>query len=494
MKSLDILIKALNKHELHNFQPNILINNIEVDSRKVTKGDLFVCIKGQKVDGHDYALKAINKGAIAIVSEEFINTTVPQIVVPCTKTAVSNLAACFYDYPSKKLKVIGVTGTNGKSSTTFIIRHILKTLGKKCGLIGTVEVDNGEKVVQAKLTTPQPLDLQRYFYDMVNNNCEYAVMEVSSHALALQRVANVDFAIAGFTNLSQDHLDYHSSMEEYRDVKSQLFERAKEAAIINADDYSGEYMASKAQVPVTYYSCNKSLTNGIFITDINLGGKGTEFVLHYKSTEYKVKTSLVGKFNIYNILLSFGLISHFNINQADIVKAITSFPTIPGRFEAIESDGITVIIDFAHSPDGLANVLKTSRSICKGNLTIVFGCGGDRDRTKRPIMGEIAAEYANDLVITSDNPRTEDPKQIIEDICEGVRKHNTEFMVEVNREKAIEYAINKAQKGDIILIAGKGHETYQIVGDKVLPFDDKLVAEQKLREVKEKCEGGAQNK
>ncbi|QOR36222.1 UDP-N-acetylmuramoyl-L-alanyl-D-glutamate--2,6-diaminopimelate ligase [Clostridium sp. 'deep sea'] len=491
MKSLEILLGALNKYELHNIKPSILINKIEVDSRKIEKGDIFVCIKGQKVDGHNFATNAINNGAVVIVTEKFINTNVAQIVVPCTKTAISNLAAAYYDYPSKKLKVIGVTGTNGKSSTTFIVRHIFNYLGKKCGLVGTVEVDDGETVKQAKLTTPQPLELQRYFYDMVNNNCEFVVMEVSSHALDLHRVDNVEFNIAGFTNLTQDHLDYHETMQAYRDVKARLFEKALEAVIVNADDKEGEYMASRAKSPAVYYSCNRFISKGIFITDVKLGGKGTEFILHCKGKEYPVKTKLVGKFNIYNILLSFAIANHFAMDPQQIIQAIETFSAIPGRFESIESKGITVIIDFAHSPDGLANVLKTSRSMCKNKLIIVFGCGGDRDKTKRPIMGEMAAEYADNIIVTSDNPRTEDPKQIIEDICLGIRKHNTEFMVEVNRDKAIEYAINKAQKGDIILIAGKGHETYQIIGDKVLPFDDKLVAEQKLREVNEKCESGA---
>ncbi len=494
MVRLSELVETLPQYELYNFIPDLYIDKIAVDSRKAEANDLFACIIGEKHNGHDFVEDAMRNGAIAIVCEHYLSYNIPQIVVPCTKTAVSQLAAAYYSFPSSKLKVIGITGTNGKTTTTYIVRHIFNETNNKCGLIGTVEIDDGLTIETANLTTPQPLELQSHLSKMEKNGCRYVVMEVSSHALALHRVDNVVFQVAGFTNLTQDHLDYHGTMENYKQAKGQLFQKAELGVVINSDDQQGKYMASHADVPVLYYSCNQMLADGIYITGMKMGSKGTEFTLHYRNIDYQVKSKLIGKFNVYNMLLAFGIAVTLGLAPTDIVKAIATFEPVPGRFASLSSSDFTVIVDFAHSPDALANVLKTARSISKNRLIVVFGCGGDRDREKRPLMGRIALEYADFAIITSDNPRTEDPLAIIDDICAGINHRRSAFEVEVDRKTAIERSITLAQPGDVILIAGKGHETYQIIGEEVLPFDDKLIAEQKLSEVNSKCNNGALRK
>jgi UDP-N-acetylmuramoyl-L-alanyl-D-glutamate--2,6-diaminopimelate ligase len=461
------------------------IISIENDNRKVQQGSLFICIKGYTVDGHDFAQSAVESGAVAILAERPLKLGVPVVVVSDTSRAMAVLADAFYEHPTKQLHLIGITGTNGKTTTSHLIEKILTDAGKKTGLIGTMYTKIADEILETKNTTPESLTLQKTFKRMVDARVEAAVMEVSSHALDLGRVHGCDYNVAVFTNLTQDHLDYHHTMDEYKQAKSLLFsqlgnifdEKHPKFAILNADDLASEtYKKSTAAHVVTYGIDQEADIKAI---DIEMTSSGTKFMLKAMGQEFPMKIQLIGKFSIYNVLASVAasLVSGISIEQ--IIRSIENVKGVAGRVELVNAgQNFTVIVDYAHTPDSLENVLKTIQQFAKRKIFVVVGCGGDRDRTKRPLMAKIACQYATDPIFTSDNPRSEDPLAILREMEEGV--HSENYLVIPDRKEAIATAVQNASEGDVILIAGKGHETYQIIGKQVHDFDDRLVAQEAI--------------
>lgn len=472
----------------HSFPLNdIEITSIENDNRKVQQGCLFVCIKGYTVDGHDFAKSACEKGAVAILAERELTLDVPVIVVKDTKRAMAKLADAFYDQPSRKLHLIGITGTNGKTTTSHIIEKILADAGHKTGLIGTMYTKIGEQIIETKNTTPESLTLQKTFKDMIDANVESTIMEVSSHALVEGRVHCCDYNIAVFTNLTQDHLDYHKTMEEYQKAKGLLFSQlgnsfpliSPKYAILNADDVvSKEYQSITAAHILTYGIDQPA---DFKATNINMTAEGTEFVLKSPYGEHKVTINLIGKFSVYNILASIAtaVVSGININK--VIESIERVKGVSGRFETVNAgQDFSVIVDYSHTPDSLENALVTVKQFAKKKIFVVVGCGGDRDKTKRPIMAKIACQLATNPIFTSDNPRSEDPNQILLEMEQGV---NGEYYEKISdRKEAIYHAIKNAEKGDVVLIAGKGHETYQQIGNITFEFDDREIAKEAIKE------------
>lgn len=491
---LQTLLTCLS-HYKQTHSGNPIISSIEMDSRQIQNGSLFVCIKGFTVDGHDFILQAIENGASAIIAEQNVDTniTVPYIIVGDTKRALAQLADYFYGQPTRKLRLIGVTGTNGKTTTTHIIENIFKANEERTGLIGTMYMKVGNKTVDVKNTTPESLLLQKTFADMVEENVTTAVMEVSSHALDLGRVRGCDYDIAVFTNLSQDHLDYHQTMTEYAQAKGLLFsqlgncidyDHPKYAVLNNDDPISKMYKKVCAGAHVLTYGIETD--SDIRATDIYMDSQGTSFKLTTPVGEANVSMQLIGKFSVYNVLAAITTALAAKIPLQLIVKTIEKIEGVAGRFEAVhENQDYTVIVDYSHTPDSLENALKTVRQFAKGNVFVIVGCGGDRDKTKRPIMAQIAVQYSDEAIFTSDNPRTEDPVQILADMEAGVQ--GSRYKVLIDRKEAIQYAINRAQANDVILIAGKGHETYQIIGPQLFEFDDRLVARNAIKERKKRC-------
>lgn len=474
---------------LHPLSPlteaNPEITSIENDNRKVQQGSLFICIKGYTVDGHDFAQLAVENGAAAILAERPLKLDVPVLVVNDTKRAMAVLADAFYEHPTKQLHLIGITGTNGKTTTSHLIEKIFSDAGKKTGLIGTMYTKIGDEILETKNTTPESLTLQKTFKSMVDASVEAAVMEVSSHALDLGRVHGCDYNVAVFTNLTQDHLDYHHTMEEYKRAKSLLFSQLGNTfdvkhpkfAVLNADDPASEtYKKSTAAHVVTYGIDQNADIKAI---DIEMTSSGTKFILQTFGKHFPMEIQLIGKFSIYNVLagVAAALVSGIAIDQ--IIDSIENVKGVAGRVELVNAgQNFTVIVDYAHTPDSLENVLKTIQQFAKRKIYVVVGCGGDRDRTKRPLMAKIACQFATDPIFTSDNPRSEDPLAILKDMEEGV--HGENYLVIPDRKQAIAAAIQNAANGDVILIAGKGHETYQIIGKQVHDFDDRLVAKEAI--------------
>ncbi|WP_110112924.1 UDP-N-acetylmuramoyl-L-alanyl-D-glutamate--2,6-diaminopimelate ligase [Bacillus sp. CGMCC 1.16541] len=478
---------------LHDFksipEENVKITSIEMDSREVKDGSLFICVKGYTVDGHDFAHVAVEKGASAIVAEKPLDVNIPVVIVKDTKRAMAVLADAFYQQPTQKLHLIGVTGTNGKTTTTHLMEHIFKANQKKTGLIGTIEIRIGDQAYDVKNTTPESVTLQQTFHRMIEEHVDVAMMEVSSHALDLGRVHGCDFDVAVFTNLTQDHLDYHKTMDDYRRAKGLLFAQLGNAynhskpkfAVLNADDEAtNEYIRNTAATVITYGIDNKC---DIQAKNIQMTNAGTTFTLVTPHEEAEVKMKLIGKFSVYNVLAATAACLVSGVSLSLIVKEIANIEGVAGRFEVVdEGQSFTVVVDYAHTPDSLENVLKTVKQFAKGSIYVIVGCGGDRDRTKRPIMARIAAENSTEAILTSDNPRSESPQQILQDMIDGVETSN--YVSIIDRKEAIQYAINQAKADDVIVIAGKGHETYQIVGDQVFDFDDREVARQFIKEKK----------
>ncbi|RDZ11969.1 UDP-N-acetylmuramoyl-L-alanyl-D-glutamate--2,6-diaminopimelate ligase [Priestia megaterium] len=478
---------------LHDFvqlpEQNIDITSIEMDSREVKPGALFICIDGYTVDGHSFAQMAVEKGAVAILAEKPVDVEVPVVRVKSTKRAMAVLADAFYNQPTQKMHLIGVTGTNGKTTITHLIEHIFKSQHKKTGLIGTIEIRIGDTSYNVKNTTPESLTLQKTFHQMVEENVEVAMMEVSSHALDLGRVHGCDFDVAVFSNLTQDHLDYHHTMEDYRRAKGLLFAQLGNAynhnrpkfAVLNADDAATEeYIKNTAATVITYGIDRES---DIRATNIQITNSGTTFDLTTSTETVRVEMKLIGKFSVYNVLAATAACLVSGIPLSVIVEEIKVLEGVSGRFEVVDAEqDFTVIVDYAHTPDSLENVLKTVKEFAKRNIYVIVGCGGDRDRTKRPIMARIAAEYSTQAILTSDNPRSEDPLAILKDMEEGLDTDN--YVTIADRAEAIRYAVEAAHAGDVIVIAGKGHETYQIIGKKVFDFDDREVARKMIEERK----------
>lgn len=484
VKLNELLIALLGYKKIGNENPDI--HSIEMDSRLVKEGSLFICIKGYTVDGHDYATRAIENGAVALLSEYEIAAKVPVIIVKDTKRAMAVLANAFYEHPTKDLTLIGVTGTNGKTTTTHLIEKILNDYGKKTGLIGTMYTKIDKDVFETKNTTPESLTLQKYFSQMKNASVDAAIMEVSSHALHLGRVRGCDFNIAVFMNLTPDHLDYHKTMEEYRFAKGLLFAQLGNTydnnnlklAIFNADDPASiEYDKITTAQTLTFGIDNPC---DIRAKNISITPTGTTYTLETAEAELKIQLKLIGKFSVYNALAATAVAQAYGVPLEQIKASLESIAGVDGRFEPVdEGQPYTVIVDYAHTADSLENILQTVNEFAEGRIICVVGCGGDRDKTKRPIMASIAVRVADLAVFTSDNPRSEDPAEILKDMEQGVNAG--EYVKIIDRSEAINFAIKQAAPKDVVVIAGKGHETYQIIGDKTFDFDDRLIAREAIR-------------
>ncbi|MFG6118148.1 UDP-N-acetylmuramoyl-L-alanyl-D-glutamate--2,6-diaminopimelate ligase [Thalassobacillus sp. B23F22_16] len=467
----------------------IEITGVEMDSRQVKEGDLFICLPGEHFDGHDFVDQAIKKGAAALVCERPLDVSVPYVVVPDSNRAMGSIANTFYKYPTTGMQLIGITGTNGKTSISYLLEEVFQMNQHKTGLIGTIQMKINESVYPVKNTTPDSLFLQKSFHTMKEQNVDTTIMEVSSHALDKGRVHGCDFDVAVFTNLSQDHLDYHSTMDEYLHAKSLLFAQLGNTyhpqhpkfAVINEDDDAADVMKRSTAQPVLSYGIQKEAA--IMAKDLHLHEKGTTFTLSTPEGDTLINSSLMGKFNVYNMLAAAGAAIASGVKLAVIKKALEASKGVRGRFEPVEENQpFGVVIDYAHTPDSLHNVLQTMREFCKGKVRVVVGCGGDRDRTKRPLMADVAMEFGDHAIFTSDNPRTESPEQILDDMTDHLSGGYDRI---VDRREAIEYALETAQPGDMVLIAGKGHETYQDINGKRYEFDDREIARQLLKQLKE---------
>jgi len=460
--------------------PGIEISGLAYDSRRVNSGDLFCCIRGFNTDGHEFAGRAQAAGASAVMVEERLpGLSLTQVVVAETRVGMARAASAFYGHPTRKMRLAGVTGTNGKTTTTYMIDSIFRSAGYKTGLIGTIEYRIGDEVFAVERTTPESLDIQRLFASMVDAGVEAAAIEVSSHAIDLARVEACDFDTLVFTNLSRDHLDYHGTMEEYFKVKRRIFERASGrdvARVINVDDHFGRRIIEETGPPHIRFSYKDKVE--VYATDIDARADGSTFELHVSGAQTRVALRLPGMFNIQNALAAAGAAYSQGIG-IDIIKAgLEALAAVPGRFERIDcGQSFSVIVDYAHTPDSLEKALLAAREITTGRLITVFGCGGDRDRGKRPLMGRIGTQLSDYAILTSDNPRNEEPGKILEEIAEGVRPLNGNgYHIIEDRRLAIKEAIARAGNGDTVVIAGKGHEGGQEIKGEIMPFDDRDVA------------------
>jgi UDP-N-acetylmuramoyl-L-alanyl-D-glutamate--2,6-diaminopimelate ligase len=472
---------------------DVQVRTIQYDSRSVHEGDLFIALRGSSTDGHRFVSQAISNGAKVVVMEDdaalpdsyFMHTGVVKVVVSNTRAALAQMAARFYGHPADQLTMIGVTGTNGKSTTTHIVKEILESNGIRSGLIGTIYHLIGFDRVPATHTTPESLELQELLARMVGSGCNAAVMEVSSHALHQHRTDTISFDAAVFTNLTQDHLDYHGSMDEYFNAKKRLFDGldSDAHAIVNIDDPWGERIVSSCRATVCTYGVDNMLAN-VRATNVKLSVNGTSFAILEDATEVEITSPLIGLFNVYNVLAAWATGRALGIDREMLHRAVEHVAGVPGRFQRVSSPfGWTAVVDYAHTPDALENVLNTLRTLVDrsagARIITVFGCGGDRDRSKRPLMGRIASELSDRVIVTSDNPRTEDPDAIIDEVMAGVA--SATVACETDRRRAIEQALTMAQPGDVVLIAGKGHEDYQIIGTQRVPFDDRRVVEEFIK-------------
>ncbi len=461
--------------------PSVEIKSLCYDSRKASEGCLFFAIKGFRQDGNTFVPDAVGKGAVAVVSEQDpVVEDICWVKVSNVRRSMALMADRFFGHPSRKLWVVGVTGTNGKTTTVLLTAEILSKKGKT-GYISTVEIYDGQ-VHRPSMTTPESVDIHRMLRCMVDNGFEYAVLEVSSHALFLDRVAGVDFNVAVFTNLSGDHLDFHLTMERYFEAKAKLFKMVKGTdrwAIVNIDDEYGRRLLQLCECGILTYGFRGSAS--IFPLSMSFSIEGSEGKLSTPIKELRFRTSLIGKANVYNLMAATGAAIASGASKEEIAEGIESFKGVKGRLERfVSKKGFYIFVDYAHTDDALRKVLEALRELPHRRIIVVFGAGGDRDRSKRPRMGRVAGELADIVVLTSDNPRSEDPEKIIEEIEQGVREKTTLYMKEVDRRKAIEKAFQLAGKGDIVLIAGKGHEDYQIFADRVIHFSDQEVVQELL--------------
>ncbi len=469
---LSELISALN------MQPDgsdLDITDVCYDSRKVKNGSLFVCLSGGAADGHNFALSAQQNGAVAIVAEHKTDSSLPHIIVPDTREAMFALSAKWYSNPEKSMKFIGVTGTNGKTSTVYYIKNILDGMGKKTGMIGTVTNMIGNECIPSLATTPEPLSLMQLLSRMRDAGVEFVIMEVSSHSLVQKRVCGITFDTAVFTNLTRDHLDYHKTMENYMEAKSLLFKMSR-SAVINTDDSNGLKLYDSLECKK--YSYSTIYNSADFVAkDIKIKPSGVSFLAVIKGGISRVDVQSPGAFTVYNALGAIGAVLSLGFSFEEITPYIRTVLAVPGRAQIISGERpYTVMIDYAHTPDGLENILNSIREFKTGRLITLFGCGGDRDNTKRPMMGEIASRLSDYVIVTSDNPRTENPDEIIAQILPGVKKHRTRYKTITSRKDAIAYAVKIAEDNDVILLAGKGHEKYQILNTGKIDFDEEAIA------------------
>ena len=464
--------------------------NLAINSKAAAEGDLFIAIKGYSVDGHKFIDEAIKRGARIIITEEdFVSPRgVTKILVKDARAALPVIAGNFYRHPSKKLKIVGITGTNGKTTITYLLESILKRSGEKAGVIGTINYRINDKKISAKNTTPGPLELQGLLAEFAEEGASYAVMEVSSHSLDQDRVAGITFDAGIITNVTKEHLDYHKTIRNYLGAKAKLLGKIKKGgiAILNNDDARAAGLRKYAKTKVLTYGIDKAA--GVRAINVKLSLGGTSFTMVTPKYSAGIETKLIGKHNVSNILAAAAAAFACGVQREYIKDGIKSFSSVPGRLEPVdEGQPFKVFVDFAHTEDALFNVLGILRKVARRRIITIFGCGGNRDRTKRPLMGRVACELSDDVVITSDNPRFEEPRDIIDEIETGVRGRFSNYRVVPDRREAIEKALAIASKDDIIIIAGKGHEKYQIVKEKTFPFDDCEVARSILRKVYNKA-------
>jgi len=472
------------------------VHAITDDSRAVTAGSLFVAVKGERVDGHRFVEQAIKAGAGAVVAQAAVASgPLPFVRVADSRKALGLLGSRFHGDPSARLKMIGVTGTNGKTTTTYLCKSLLEGIGRRVGLIGTVGYQIGQETIPASHTTPGALDLQALLTKMVEGGLTDAVMEVSSHALALDRTAGCEYDVAVFTNLTQDHLDFHHTMDEYFEAKLRLFtglaggKKAGKRAIVNLDDPRGGAILAACPVPVWGYAIKNQAD--LKAERVRLSLAGTAFTAATPAGSFVVESRLVGEHNVYNLLGAIGVALHSGATSNQVCEAAAQITNVPGRFERVSSgQDFTVVVDYAHTEDALLRLLTAAQTLKTGRIITVFGCGGDRDRGKRPKMGRAAVEYSDVVILTSDNPRTEDPMAILHEVEIGVRealerRNHVQYHMVPDRREAIGAAIQEARRDDMVLIAGKGHEDYQIIGSKKFHFDDREVAREAIQQLQD---------
>lgn len=463
------------------------ISSICIDSRKAKVGSLFMAIRGFETDGHKFIPMAAEKGAAVCLCEEAPAAEIPYVLVESCRAAESTVSRNFYGDPASKMTMIAVTGTSGKTTSTMLIKHLLeKQPGVKVGLIGTNQNMIGDEVLHAERTTPEAIELQELFAEMLKKGCTHVVMEVSSHSLVLGRVDGIRYAVGVYTNLSQDHLDFHKTMEEYARAKSILFAERSDKAVINLDDGWTTLMLERAACPALTYSTQDSGAD-LFADNIVLHPGAVEYDAHYQGASEHIFLPIPGLFSVYNSLDVIGCGLQLGLTLSACAAALADAEGVKGRVEVVPTDGdYTILIDYSHKPDALEKVLATLREVCKGRLVALFGCGGDRDRTKRPIMAEVAARLSDFVIVTSDNPRTEDPQAIIDEILTGLTDTATPYVAICDRVEAIRYAIDHHEPGDIILLAGKGHETYQEVNHVKHHMDEREIVAEWLAQRRER--------
>ena len=474
------------------------ITSVTDDSRSVSPGSLFVAVKGERVDGHKYVGQAIKAGAAAIVGQDSVErASVPFVQVTDSRKALGLIGSRFYGDPSAQLAMIGVTGTNGKTTTTYLCKALLENIGRRVGLIGTVAYQIGAETIPASHTTPGAVELQQLLARMNEARLDSVVMEVSSHALAMDRTAGCEYDVAVFTNLTQDHLDYHRTMEEYFQAKLRLFtglgqgKKIRQRAIVNMDDPRGVYVRAACRVPVWGYALNVSAD--LMAENVRLSMNGSTFTAATPAGTFTVESRLVGEHNVYNLLGAIGVALHRGATCEQVREAVARVTNVPGRFERVSAgQDFTVVVDYAHTEDALVRLLTAARTLKTQRIITLFGCGGDRDRGKRPKMGRAAVEFSDVVILTSDNPRTEDPLAILREVEAGVRealqrRPSVQYHMVADRREAIGTAVRLARPGDILLIAGKGHEDYQIVGTKKMHFDDREVAREAIQQLRKNC-------
>lgn len=457
------------------------VTDIITDTRKIVKNALFVCIKGERFDAHDFAAEMLKKGAVAVVCERDLGLS-EQYVVSSTRNALSIMASNFYGNPSKSLKLIGVTGTNGKTTSTYILKQALESMGHRTGLIGTIEYDTGFRRIHATNTTPEPMQLQAVFSEMVDSGCEYVVMEASSQALAQGRLFGEHFAGAIFTNLTEDHLDYHKTKENYFLAKKMLLDNS-DVAIVNADDEAGNRLLEIKPCKVRGFSlCGKSDFNA---ENIKLSAFSVSYWAEFDNKAYLVKFPMAGEYSVKNSLGVLALLYELGFEPKEIINGLLECQGVRGRNEIIPTGkDFTIICDFAHTPDALRKILTQVKQFTSGDLYCLFGAAGERDAVKRPLMGEVVSTLSDYIILTSDNPANEDEQKIADDVLKGIKNHETPYTVILDRVEAINYAVGLLKAGDVLVLAGKGHEDYQQIGDEKIPFDEREIVRKALEKLR----------
>lgn len=477
---LEELIAGLEKREVYG-DLSVKVSGIEIDSKKIQKNKMFICLKGGNYDSHEAAKEAERYGASVVVCEHRLDVGIAQVVVEDTRRAMSYLAAAFYGFPSRHMKIVGITGTNGKTTTARLVKEILERAGKKVGLIGTLGVFFGSTFYEPTLTTPDPVDLHKILREMYNYGIDYVVMEVSAHAIDLKKLADVRFEIGVLTNLTQDHLDYFGTMQKYRAAKSSFLTSGQcRTVVVNSDDALGREILRGNEKAISYGIDNPA---DVFAIDVKEELDGTSFVLNLFDSISEVKMKLIGLFNVYNAMAAGVVCSLLGVKVKDTVRALRETEVVPGRLERVaKKDGVSVFVDYAHTPDGLEKSLRSLKKVTEQRLICVFGCGGNRDAGKRSQMGEISGRLADFTVLTSDNPRFEEPMEIIREIESGLLKESKNYVVVQGREDAVRYALRYAKKGDTVLVAGKGCEKYQEILGIKHRYNDKDCIENIYRE------------